>query len=43
MGDHLYFSSIHGGIDVPQLKTDGLHTFGHEFYEDIMLTIGKNR
>ena len=42
MGDHLYGSSIHDGIYVQQFHYDGVHIVGPEFYEDKLMTIGKN-
>ena len=42
MGDNLYGSSIHDGIDVPKFHYDGVHTVGPDFYEDVLMTIGKN-
>ena len=42
MVDHLYVSSIHDGIYVPQFHYDGVQKVGPEFYEDMFITIGKN-
>ena len=42
MGDHLDWSSIHYGIDVPQFHYDGAQNFGTEFDEDMFMTIVKN-
>ena len=42
MGDHLDGCSIHYGIEVPQFHFDGIHTFMPEFYEYMLMTIGKN-
>ena len=42
MCHHLHVSSIHDGIDAPQFHYDGVHTVGHDFDEDMLVTIGKN-
>ena len=41
MGDHLYGSSIHDGIDVPIFHYDGVHTVGTDFDVDTLMNIGK--
>ena len=40
MGDHVYGSSLHDGIDEPQFHY-GFHTVGPKFDDDILMTIGK--
>ena len=42
MGYHLYGSSIHDGIYVPQFHYYGVYTVGPELDEDNLMTIGKN-
>ena len=39
---HLYGSSIHDGIYVPQFHYYGVYTVGPELDEDNLMTIGKN-
>ena len=41
MGDNLYGSSIHDGIDVPKFHYYGIHTVGPYFDEGMFMTIGK--
>ena len=38
MGDHLDGSSIHDGIYVQQFHYDGVHTVGHGFDENMLVT-----
>ena len=42
MGAHVYGSSIHDRIGVPQFHYDGVLTVGPDFDEYILITIGKN-
>ena len=41
MGDHLYGSSIHYGINVPQFHYAGFHKVGTEFDEDMLIAVSK--